>query len=52
MFFPLDKDAPFPAVFSLLFPQSESKVLPRLAIEGRIVAFSLDTTVVSVVSFT
>lgn len=33
-------------LFPPFFPKSESKVLPRLAIEGRIVAFSLDTTVV------
>ena len=31
-------------LFPPFFPKSESKVLPRLAIEGRIVAFSLDTT--------
>ena len=30
-------------LFPPFFPKSESKVLPRLAIEGRIVAFSLDT---------
>lgn len=31
-------------LFPPFFRKSESKVLPRLAIEGRIVAFSLDTT--------
>ena len=30
-------------LFPPFFAKSESKVLPRLAIEGRIVAFSLDT---------
>ena len=29
-------------LFPPFFPKSESKVVPRLAIEGRIVAFSLD----------
>ena len=37
-------------LFPPFFPKSESKVLPRLAIEGRIVAFSLDTKLV--LSFT
>ena len=37
-------------LFPPYFPKSESKVLPRLAIEGRIVAFSLDTKLV--LSFT
>lgn len=37
-------------LFPPFIPKSESKVLPRLAIEGRIVAFSLDTKVV--LSFT